>query len=224
MTFTCILYSDSCLSICGIVRCLRDNELPGLRSTNMRLKSSRYQFLLQPVLLLGLLRYHVGLCQFGLQQLLLQISVLEDLLQVLQSSQIKSLTSRTPTAQLAFSAWGDQYRLSLVVFWNETLELLSQGAVLLAQLAVAVAVLLDLGLDVAQRSLEVRGDLLPLQVVLSAPLQRLLLSLRRKTGVNNLLQTQTWRGRFHLLFFFFFLSIWCHNMIWALSKVTEVER
>lgn len=102
MTFTCILYSDSCLSICGIMRCLRDNELAGLRSTNMRLKSSRYQFLLQPVLLLGLLRYHVGLGHFGLQQLLLQISVLEDLLQVLQSSQIKSLKSGTPTAQLAF--------------------------------------------------------------------------------------------------------------------------
>lgn len=96
MTFTCILYSDTCLSICGIMRCLQENEHPGIRTANMLLNSSRYQLLLQPVLLLGLLQYHVCLCEFGLQQLLFQISVFEDLLQVLQRSQIKSLTAKTP--------------------------------------------------------------------------------------------------------------------------------
>lgn len=53
----------------------------------MLLKSSQYQFFLQPVLLLSLLQYHVCLCELGLQQLLFQISVFEDLLQVLENSQ-----------------------------------------------------------------------------------------------------------------------------------------
>lgn len=41
MTFTCILYSDICLSICGIMRCLRDSELAGLGTTNLRVKGWR---------------------------------------------------------------------------------------------------------------------------------------------------------------------------------------
>lgn len=75
----------------------------------------------------------------------------------------------------------DQYLLSLVVLRYEPLQLLCQGAVLLAQLGVAGAVLLDLGLDVAQRPLEVGGDLFPLQVVLSAPLQGLFLQCQGRT-------------------------------------------
>lgn len=67
------------------------------------------------------------------------------------------------------------HRLPLVVLRDERLELLCQSAVLLAELGVSAAVLLDLGLDVAERPLEVGGDLLPLQVVLPAPLQGLLL-------------------------------------------------
>lgn len=101
-TFTCILYSDTCLSICGTTRCLQEREHPGVRTTNALLSSSQYQLSLQPVLLLGLLQDHVCLCQFGLQQLLFQISVLEDLLQVLQSSQIKALPPK-PLPQLSFA-------------------------------------------------------------------------------------------------------------------------
>lgn len=68
------------------------------------------------------------------------------------------------------------YRLPLVVLCNEPLEFLGQVAVLFAQLGVARAVLLDLGLDVAQRALEVTGDLFAFHVVLPAPLQRFLLN------------------------------------------------
>lgn len=39
------------------------------------------------MLLLGLLQQHVGLREFGLQQLFFQVSVFEDLLQVLEDNQ-----------------------------------------------------------------------------------------------------------------------------------------
>lgn len=68
------------------------------------------------------------------------------------------------------------YRLSLVIFGNEAFEFLSQVAVLLAQFVVAVAVLLDLGLDVCKCVLKVSSDLLPLQVILTASLKCLLLT------------------------------------------------
>lgn len=74
--------------------------------------------------------------------------------------------------------WQDQYRLSLVVLRNEPLKLLCQSAVLLAQLGVAAAMFLDLGLNLAQCPLEMGGNLFPLQVVLSAPLQGLFLQFR----------------------------------------------
>lgn len=47
-----------------------------------------HELLLQLVLLLGLLQEQVGLRQFGFQQLLLQVSVLEDLFQVLEDMQL----------------------------------------------------------------------------------------------------------------------------------------
>ncbi len=62
------------------------------------------------------------------------------------------------------------HRLSLVIFRYEVLEFLSQVAVLLAQFVVSAAVLLDLGLDVRQRALEMCGDFLALQVIFTAPL------------------------------------------------------
>lgn len=40
------------------------------------------------MLVLGLLQQQVGLRQLGFQQLLLQVSVLEDLLQVLENMQV----------------------------------------------------------------------------------------------------------------------------------------
>lgn len=80
-------------------------------------------------------------------------------------------------AALCLSAAGGagSYRLSLVILRDERLELFCQSAVLLTELGVAAAVFLDLGLNVTERPLEVGGDLLPLQVVLPAPLQGLLL-------------------------------------------------
>ncbi len=62
------------------------------------------------------------------------------------------------------------HRLSLVIFRDEVLEFLSQVAVLLAQFVVSAAVLLDLGLDVRQRALEMCGDFLALQVIFTTPL------------------------------------------------------
>lgn len=43
-----------------------------------------HELSLQLVFLLGLLQQHVGLREFGLQQLLLEVPVFEDLLQVLR--------------------------------------------------------------------------------------------------------------------------------------------
>ena len=83
-----------------------------------------------------------------------------------------TVSSKTPGL---VSTWQDPYRLSLVVLRNEPLQFVCQAAVLLAQLGIAAAVFLDLGLNVTERPLEVGGDLFPLQVVLSAPLQGLLL-------------------------------------------------
>lgn len=60
-----------------------------IRITNMLLEfltnplKKTYALLLELVLLFRLLQHHGCLCEFGLQQLLLQVSVLEDLLQVL---------------------------------------------------------------------------------------------------------------------------------------------
>lgn len=79
---------------------------------------------------------------------------------------------------MTLSVSQDPYRLSLVVLCNESLQLLCQCAVLLTQLGVAGAVFLDLSLNLTERALKVGGDLLSLQVVLSAPLQSLLLQVR----------------------------------------------
>ena len=47
-----------------------------------------YSLLFKLVLLLCILQKHVGLREFGVQQLFLQVSVLEDLFQVLEDIQV----------------------------------------------------------------------------------------------------------------------------------------
>lgn len=68
------------------------------------------------------------------------------------------------------------YLFSLVIFSNEAFEFFSQFTVLLAQFVVAIAVLLNLGLDVCECVLKVSSDFLPLQVIFTAPLKGLLLA------------------------------------------------
>lgn len=52
----------------------------------MNVMLQAYKVSLQLVLLLGLLQEHVRLRELGFQQLLLQVSVLEDLFQVLENT------------------------------------------------------------------------------------------------------------------------------------------
>lgn len=56
---------------------------------------------------------------------------------------------------------------------HETLQLVGQVGVFVAQLVVSGAVLLDLGLDFCQLHLEVAGHLLPLLLILPAALKGL---------------------------------------------------
>ena len=63
---------------------------------------------------------------------------------------------------------------------NERLEFLGQATVLLTQFGVTGAVLLNLGLDFAESALEMGGDVLPLEVIFSAPLQGLLLHFQHR--------------------------------------------
>lgn len=75
------------------------------------------------------------------------------------------------------------YRLSLVIFSNKAFEFLCQVTVLLAQFVVAVAVLLNLGLDVCKCVLKVSSDLLPLQIILTASLKGLLLKKELRVNI-----------------------------------------
>lgn len=61
-----------------LLRCL-------YRSENLM---KTYMLFFQFVLLLCLLQYHVCLCEFGFQQLFFQVSVFEDLFQVLEDIQV----------------------------------------------------------------------------------------------------------------------------------------
>lgn len=94
---------------------LHENEHYRIRIANMTLKClwhwtnlihKTYKLLFQLVLLLCLLQYCVCLRKFGLQQLFLQVSVLEDLFQVLEDNQV--------------NLW--------VVFTQKTVSFLAQGA------------------------------------------------------------------------------------------------
>lgn len=72
------------------------------------------------------------------------------------------------------------YLLSPLILLYDGLEFAGQLAVLLAQLVVAVTVLLDLRLNVHKRALEMSADLLPLHFILPHPLQTLLLQGERE--------------------------------------------
>lgn len=64
----------------------RGSERQNANSSGRQQIRSAYKLLLQLVLLLGLLQQHVGLREFGLQELLFQVSVFEHLFQVLENN------------------------------------------------------------------------------------------------------------------------------------------